>query len=202
MRIYEKPSATAKKVRQVLRQKFPDQRFKVYTSTNAVRVEWQDGPTVPDVESQVSWMESTQSTQHPDVGYVWEGKAYVGAEYIFTSRTLSDTRRSEILDYLQQSVQEPIAGYTVMQWREAELKLKEKNNAGTQSLASDTDPVPKIEAKRLFLVEHQDELTPDQRFKYDLLLNILSQDETIPGVEKLLLRNGHFIDATFSAMAQ
>ncbi len=55
---------------------------------------------------------------------------------------------------------------------------------------------------RLFLVEHQEQLTAEQHFKYDILLNILRQEESMPGLDKVLLRNGGFIDATFAAMAE
>lgn len=203
MRIYERTTETAKKIRKVLKERFPDTTFEVRSSGNAVRVCWIDGVLEQEVNDAIMWMESKKTDHDPAIGYVWEGQAYCGAEYIFAQRELSQERREQIRNFVQRQHPGSVADLkTKLQWTAAEIEMIQ--HFDTEDLV--TNQVPDVDTspgrKRLFLVEHRDSLTAEQKFKYDLLRNILANCERLPNGEMVLLRNGQFIDATFAAMAQ
>ncbi len=223
MRIYENPSDTAKKVRVVLKNTFPSGKFAVVSQSESVEIHWTDGIQEHEVKQAVSWMESKKSEQHPDVGYVWEGATYCGAEYIFLRRSLSDKYKETILNYLKVNFAEDRKGYyTKLQWTEAESQYKASIDTGlclVRNQASNEDSLCKKESNNgqtfhvkdglcniVRLADYQrspiskeNDLTPEQQFKYDLLSSLL---ETMPlPVEGALIREGHAIDDLFLKIA-
>lgn len=103
---YESSTETAKKIRAALRRAFPGQPFSVRSSADSVSVSWEDGPLVPDVEDVLHAFQSyeTRRSSGEDrreaVGYSWEGRRIVGAQYLRTSRRLSAARRAHVAERL------------------------------------------------------------------------------------------------------
>ncbi|WP_017815209.1 LPD29 domain-containing protein [Paenibacillus shenyangensis] len=203
MRIYENATATARKIRKVLKQRFPETAFIVRSAKDAVNVDWTDGPLEEDVTAAVGWMESKRSSQDPEIGYLWEGQSYCGAEYIFMHRTISDERREAIRTFMHETDPEGADSLTSkLQWTAAEKRMQQ--HFCTEDLVSNQaqDVYTSPGKKRLFLVEHAEQLTAEQQLKYDLLRQLLANCEKLPNGEMILLRHGAFIDAAFLSMAQ
>lgn len=91
--IYESASETAKKVRKELKRVFPESKFSVRSSTysmgSSIRVEHKSGkePERSEVISTIEKFKSSSFDGMQDMkistGYMYEGKRYNGADYIF-----------------------------------------------------------------------------------------------------------------------
>jgi hypothetical protein len=106
--IYESAAETAKKIRKELKVNFPGIKFSVrsqtYSGGSSVNVHWEDAPITEQVEAIINKFKSGSFNGMEDIyestGYVFEGKKYNGAKYIFAKRELSDEYRQQITDYL------------------------------------------------------------------------------------------------------
>lgn len=100
--IWEGAVGTAKRIRKILKAKYPGVKFYVRSSTysggSSVSVRWTDGPMEKDVDAAISWMESAtfdgmiDLKSYVDVLAVDENGEIVkihGAHYIHTSREKS-----------------------------------------------------------------------------------------------------------------
>jgi|UPI0006988C86 hypothetical protein len=127
--IYEKASDTAKKIRKVLKEHFPHTKFSVTSDRTSVSVKWTDGPMKPDVEAVLKQFESRgpmdMSDYRPVIGYMWEGKRYVGADYVHAYRTLTPEYKARIIAQAKEMGMEPdvYGSFRVDQLNEAERAL-------------------------------------------------------------------------------
>jgi hypothetical protein len=127
-RTYEKASDTAKKIRKVLKEHFPDTKFSVTSNRTSVSVKWTDGPMKPDVEAILKQFESRgpmdMSDYRPVIGYMWEGKCYVGAD-VYAYRTLTPDYKARIIAQAKKMGIEPdvYGSFRVDQLNEAERAL-------------------------------------------------------------------------------
>lgn len=224
--IYEKPKATAAKVRLLLKKQFKGVAFSVTSDsrsmTSSVYIHWEDGPLESDVEQAVGWMASASVDGMQDMkittGYRWEGEMYNGADYIEVGRTLTDERRQRIQAHLEKT-KEPY------QWpnyyrpidREAaerdlvrvgELKgfppadpcLKQIEPRPMDTKPTDSQPKKPGEVIRFPAPSKTgiENLTPEQRLKYEILEVIK------PALQKLgyeLTEEGDKIDTLFKRVA-
>lgn len=216
--IYEKPKATAAKVRLLLKQQFKGVKFSVTSDsrsmTSSVYIHWQDGPLESDVEQAVGWMASAKVDGMQDMkitkGYRWEGETYNGADFIEVCRTLTDERRQRIQAHLE-NTREPYQlpdYYRPIDREAAERDLIESGELKGYPLAD-----PRIQAIEAQPIDRQPEqlaevipfpgqeiitLTPEQRLKYEILEGIQ------PALKKLgyeLIEEGDKIDALFKRVA-
>lgn len=101
--VHETAAQTAKRVRGILKVKFPGVKFsvrsKTYSGGSSVRVHWTDGPRTGSVNQAVQWLEGadfdamTDSKTYDPPAFVGdEGRLYQvqGADYIFCDRSFSD----------------------------------------------------------------------------------------------------------------
>lgn len=104
--ISERGPETAKKIRKALKLVFPGfSGFSVTSDFDSVSVRWEDGPLVPDVTMVLNRFESYtrvlwKTDYYDATGYEWEGRMYVGARYLSTSRSLSAERRAAIIEFM------------------------------------------------------------------------------------------------------
>lgn len=102
--IYEAPKETAKKIRAELKKAFPGVKFSVktkrYSMGSSISVSWTDGPMDKEVSAITDKFESAGFDSYQDMKtyktYTYEGKEYRGADYVFTTRTLSPEYRAVI----------------------------------------------------------------------------------------------------------
>lgn len=219
--INEKAKDTAAKVRKVLKKQFKGVTFSVTSEsrsmTSSVYIHWENGPLESDVEQAVGWMASAKVDGLQDMkitkGYRWEGETYNGADHIDVCRTLTDERRKQIQSHLELT-QEPYQwpGYfRPIDWEAAKRDLIRSGKLRGFPLA---DPcIQKIEPQPInqqpersaeivpFPLPAKKEienLTPEQRLKYDILEGIQ------PALQKLgyqLIEEGDKIDALFKRVA-
>ncbi|MBT2293131.1 hypothetical protein J7E73_29265 [Paenibacillus albidus] len=117
--VYEKASETAKKIRKTLKKAFPGIKFSVTSSTfsmgSSVDVHWTNGPLTPDVDSILNRFKP---------GYLWEGRTYMGANFIDSSRTVEGDRKKVIESWMQENGSLNKYGqYGVSEWGAAEREL-------------------------------------------------------------------------------
>lgn len=112
--ICEPAKETAKKIRAALKVNFPNTKFSVrtdvYSGGSSVNVSWTDLPLVDEVETVVNRFKSGSfdgmTDMYETTGYIIDGKRYVGAKYIFTSRKLSDERKELIKTWMKENYSE------------------------------------------------------------------------------------------------
>lgn len=107
---YESSAETAKKIRKALKDEFnylPARHFSVKSSTysggSSVTVSWDNFPTDKEVRkitdkfasSSFDGMEDMKTTS----GYMYEGKRYNGADFVHTSRNVTQDRNKKALEY-------------------------------------------------------------------------------------------------------
>lgn len=103
-RIVEQAKDTAAKIRKALKVAFPATKFSVRTSLfsmgSSVDISWKDGASVEAVEAITDRFVSGSFNGMEDIyetsGYEFEGKIYIGAKYICTSRSLSPEYKAQI----------------------------------------------------------------------------------------------------------
>jgi len=92
----------AANIRKLLKQKFPGQKFSVtsesFSMGNAVRVNWEDGPTSKEVEKITSPFVSSGSDGMQDLSYHVSSPWHIfgDSKYITTSRDLSQENRETV----------------------------------------------------------------------------------------------------------
>lgn len=127
--IYESAKDTAKKIRKVLKESFPETKFSVTSDRDSVTVHWTDGAMKPDVEAILKRFESKgpsdMSDYRPITGYVLDGQRYVGAEYLSASRSLTPDYKAQIIAQAQALGMTPdvYGDYRVYQLNEAERTM-------------------------------------------------------------------------------
>ncbi len=150
--IYETAAQTAKRIRKILKIKFPGIKFsvrsKTYAGGSSVNVKWMDGPRDEKVQEAVQWLESaefdsmtdlktyTPPTFVTDAGWLYRVS---GAGYIFCGRNLSDEKQAEmenrVRDFFTAEESERILGGPhAWHWinkLDAEAYAKEDENAAT-----------------------------------------------------------------------
>lgn len=107
--IYESAAQTAKRVRKILKDKFPGFKFSVrshtYSGGSSVHVGWTDGPLSEQVSAAVKWLEGADfdgmqdlKTSNPPLVLMEDGSMkYVnGADFIFCERRLSPEKEQEL----------------------------------------------------------------------------------------------------------
>lgn len=103
--IIESATETAKKVRQALKEAFPDLpvkhfsvKSKSYSGGSSLSVTWEDYPHTEEVKKITSHFEGASFDGMQDLkttrAYEWKGNMYSGADFIFTSRTISSARQA------------------------------------------------------------------------------------------------------------
>lgn len=108
--IHESSAETAKKLRKELKKVFPDYpanhfsvRSSTYSGGSSVSVRWTDYPLEAEVNAVTKKYASASFDGMTDMktytGYEYEGKRYNGADYILTSRDISDERREVALEF-------------------------------------------------------------------------------------------------------
>lgn len=131
-RVYETAAETAKKIRKTLKEAFPGVKFSVRSSTfsmgSSVYVNWTDGPLQQDVDTILNRFKSGSYDGMQDMyistGYEWEGKTFMGAKYISSSRNLSPERRTLIEEkLLNEGAPNTYGQFNKRDWAEAERQL-------------------------------------------------------------------------------
>jgi hypothetical protein len=141
--IYEGAVGTAKRVRQILKLKFPKVKFSVrsksYSGGSSVYVDWTDGPRTEAVERLVKVYEGASFDgmqdlkTYQDVVLVDEKGEMIqvhGADYILCQRAVSPERKAFLDDKMRAYWAEPdkiLNGPDYYHWRnEMEKQLEEK----------------------------------------------------------------------------
>jgi hypothetical protein len=106
----------AKLIRQALKDAFPGVRFSVrskrYSGGSSITVHWTDGPVTREVEPLVrrfqgaSFDGMTDLKEYHDSTFNGE-RVHFGADYVFTSREMSDDRRAELVAKIEAATGRP-----------------------------------------------------------------------------------------------
>ena len=107
--IYETAAETAKRVRAILKVKFPGVKFSVRSSTysggSSVHVGWTDGPLTDQVNLAIKWLEGADfdgmqdlKTYNPPLVSQPDGSLVKihGADFIFTEREITEAKRQDM----------------------------------------------------------------------------------------------------------
>lgn len=132
-KVYETTAQTAKKVRKALKEAFPGTKFSVRSHGGSIRVSWIDLPTDYEVETITNKFTSTTFDGMEDLatihGYIMDGIHYIGADYIFTERKLSDEYKEVLTKFADNffgDMEKTEHGYSMFNLLKAEKYMLEE----------------------------------------------------------------------------
>ena len=211
-RIYEKASETAKKVRKALKEKFPTVKFSVrsetYSGGSSISVYWTDGPLTEDVEAVTDRFKSSTFDGMQDMkittGYIYEGKLYKGADFIFCERRLSPEYRTKLEEKAAEMFPDfNKNSYRYHEWiNKAEKELLGLNKRQEVDFEFEPQPIPEqktemtnqkpsnvIDFAEKFAEKKvkswNESLTPEQRLKLSVITQLLGREKATESLMKL-----------------
>lgn len=207
--IYEAAKDTAKKIRRVLKERFPQTKFSVTSDRDSVNVHWTDGPMKPEIEKILDQYKSLgpsdMSDYRPITGYILDGQRYVGASYLNASRTLTAEYKTLLVEQAQKMGFQPdIYGhYNVRQLNDAERALlgEEDTNEDTEGPCGPgqenlmPNKVVDLDTRRI--TKFLQTCSPEQYLKALILSKLLGDDQVAAA-----LGEGKSIDELFTRTAE